>query len=95
MKLINGHCYSQTFYVRHDFFLSGLPSFEKPYQIITRVQVDDIEWTWILCYCETFEQAENMAQRFNDIWRDQYYRFYANERLNSLLGKEIPSDITN
>ena len=93
MELIKGHCYSQTFYVRQDYFLSGLPSFEKPYQIIARVQVDDITLTWILCYCKTFEQAENMAQRFNDIWRDQYYRFYANERLNSLLGKEIPYEI--
>ena len=48
--------------------LNDLFSDKSAYDIMTRVQVNDLCLTWILCVYHGFEQAQEFVNRLNSQW---------------------------
>ena len=51
-------------------YCKGLDSFVTQIPIMIRTQVNDIGYTWVLCYCESMDFARYLVNRLNKISKE-------------------------
>lgn len=79
---------NQYFYLWEDDNPASFEDLHNKYVVMTRVQVDSIELTWILCRCKSFMFAKYLVDRLNKIWNDISDKDYAEHWISRVLEEE-------